>query len=196
MIRSILLFAFITLSVGANELRPIQAWEYEYISQVFPTAAFLKDSLISDSSDLTSGMPNMHLLQIFDATKSRVGFIREVYTSAGCTSTCSPLDFTLGFDHQGQYLAIFQRENMPLEKDFGADIFNRDDYKKLNSFLENTPPSYSLATIPNDLVDAVTDATKVEYVGDVVETAAMSCFKIYLYKEQSLTELINLIANE
>ena len=113
-----------------------------------------------------------------------LGYIREIATDVGCDSFCKPLDFTLAVDPKAAFLKLLVYE--PLTK-LGHAEFSEADYLKLHEILTTPPTSYQTILKPDDMVDALTGATKLELANDVVATAAYTSFRIHLYKQQTLT---------
>ena len=166
------------------EIRPIEDFNLSYYRMAFLDAYYFEALPIEDP--ISTPATNKELLKIYNDRYQFIGYIREVSTDVGCDSFCKPLDFTLAMDPKATFLKLLVYE--PLTK-LGHAEFSQADYLKLHEILTTPPTSYQTILQPDDMIDALTGATKLELVNDVVGTAAYTCFRIHLYKQQTLTSI-------
>lgn len=157
-----------------------------YMKAAFPRAALASRHKILDP--ITEGNVNNTYLRIYDALGIPQGYARDISTTTGCKSFCKPLNFTLCLNNDLSFAKILAWA--PLTK-LGHKEFTESDYAKLESLLIQNPKSLAYVKEPMDMVDGVTRATKPEYQGDVVPTAAFSTLRIYKYERQTQDYIAN-----
>ena len=183
-----LLFSFF----AEASYKRIRSWDLKYYKLPFETAKFQKVLSIDDPFTINS--PNNEVKQIFDANKKLLGHIREIFTDTGCGGECAPLFFTIAYNVDGTYRQYLVKEGEELYKGNDYEYFNKDDYLRLDSLLRNPPKSFKDIKEPKEMLsdwDGKTGATKLIYRSDVIETAALTCFRIYQYNKQTQIFLKN-----
>jgi len=183
-----LLFSFF----AEASYKKIRSWNLKYYKLAFEAAKFKKVLKIDDPFTINS--PNREVNQIFDANKKLLGHIREIFTDTGCGGECAPLFFTIAYNVDGTYRQYLVKEGEELYKGNDYEYFNKDDYLRLDSLLRNPPKSFKDIKEPKEMLsdwDGKTGATKLIYRSDVIETAALTCFRIYQYNKQTQIFLKN-----
>ena len=184
---------FASLQLLSN-LEEIPTYNLDFYHKAFPTAFFQKKVIVYDP--ITTDGINNHFLHIYDQTNKFLGTLRNVETTPGCNNFCAPLSFTLTYNDTGSFKKLIIRDFEPLMKEYGKVEFTQEDYDKINNSLTKDPESFKTANKPEDLVDAVSGATKQEYREDTVTTAALSHFRIYQYNKQTLQDIARENASE
>jgi len=179
MLKVIILILFPLFSSLA--LEPIsQAPIKQTLKLAFKKAAYMEAILIQDP--ISKSEENKTIYTVYSKDKKRLGLVRKIVTTTGCHSACRALLFVLVFDSAGKFISIIPVE--PLTKK-GHAPFTTEDYFKLDQILANVPVSFYLAKDPNELVDALSGATKKDFSTDVVPLAAYTSFRVHQYKEQT-----------
>lgn len=179
--RTLFLTLLLVSVCAISELKPISDYNMEYYREVFPEAALKEEVTMPDG--ISEEAINTTYLRIFNDAQEPLGFIREVYTTPGCSTLCKPLDFTLAISKTGEFEKLLVRE--PLTKKAHRK-FKTEDYEMLHNILLNPPESFENAATPSDLVDEVTRATKKAYKKDVVKGAALTCFRAHQYVQETV----------
>ncbi len=129
---------------------------------------------------------NTELLIAKNSAGKIIGFIREVTTSTGCNSECLPVIFTLYYNSAKTLVKL--KSTPGLTKKYHAR-FTDKDYQKLDLILALNPVVFKKVVHPTEMVDAISGATKKEFVNDVVKNAAYTSLRVNLYNQQTLDEL-------
>ena len=182
------LLAMIFVSFQAfSSFEQIPSHNMNFYHKSFPDAVFQQKVLVYDP--ITKDGVNNFFLKIFNKGNEFLGNIRDIETTPGCNNHCSPLSFTLAYQKDGSFKEMIIRDQEPLMKEYGSVDFTQEDYDRIDNSLKSEPESFKMATTPEDLVDGVSGATKLEYMEDVVKTAALSHYRIYQYNKQTLKDI-------
>ncbi|MBL6991082.1 MAG: hypothetical protein ISR65_14950 [Bacteriovoracaceae bacterium] len=131
---------------------------------------------------LTDAKNNNLLLKVYDKNKKHLGFIRNLNTTTGCNSLCLPLIFTLFFDSNAKFIKLLSTGTLTK---LGHEKFTEQDLAKLNFLLQVPPQSFLKIKQPIEVVDAITMATKKEFIKDVVPQAGLTSFRTFQYLQQT-----------
>ena len=188
-----ILISTILFSFGVEgAFKKIRSWDRKYYKEAFSGAKFQK--LLNIDDPYTANAPNNEVKQIFDQNKKHLGYIREIFTDTGCGGECAPLFFTVAYNPNGSYRQYIVKEGEELFKGNDYEFFNKEDYKRLDNLLKEPPVSFQNIKNPKEVLrdwDGKTGATKLIYKKDVIETAALTCFRIYQYNKQTQNFLKN-----
>lgn len=139
---------------------------------------------ITTISDPISDKPiNTTLSIIKDSNQKVLGYVREVTTTTGCDSACLPVIFTLIYNEKK--MLIHLKSKPGLTKKFHAR-FTTKDYEKLDLILALNPDIFKKVSHPTQMVDAISGATKSEFVDSVVKDAAYTSLRVNTYNQQTL----------
>lgn len=176
MLKLTFLLIFTSLTVNADDL--------SFYKTIFPTVFKVKKVQILDT---ISDNPINTTLQIaYSRDNKKLGFIREVDTTTGCDSACLPVVFTLFYNSKYDFLKL--KSKMGLTKKFHKPMTD-DDINRLHLLLGMNPAIFAKVKHPKDLTDAITGATKLEYVDSVVKDAAYSTLRINTYNQDTIKQL-------
>lgn len=129
---------------------------------------------------------NTTVLIIKDSKNKILGYVREVTTTTGCDSACLPVIFTLIYNEKKMLIQLKSKPG--LTKKFHAR-FTTKDYEKLDLILALNPEIFQKVSHPTQMVDAISGATKSEYVESVVKDAAYTSLRVNTYNQQTLAFL-------
>lgn len=152
--------------------------------KVFKSYKSFKEVVIPDT--ISEFKTNTKLLEAYDKSKVRIGFIREVTTSTGCNDGCLPVIFTLFYNQKGEFLRVLSREGLT-KKDH--EEFEDLDYLQLESILRKNPKVFKEVAHPTNMVDAITRATLKVYQPHIIARAAYTTLRVNLYNQQTLSFL-------
>lgn len=176
-------FSFIS-KVSSNE------GDLDFFKKFFKNLESTKKIKIDDP--VKNESTNLVLYEVFDKSSKSIGFIRDVSTSTGCNDGCLPVIFTLFYSKEGKLLGLRSKEG--LTKKY-HEPYNDQDYLNLQLILDRNPKSFIGVKHPSEMVDAITRATKKEYVGDVIEKSAYTTLRINLFNQHTLKFLKNYLSN-
>lgn len=155
-----------------------------FYQSVFPKATKLKKVSVVDT---ISDNPINTTIQIaYDKDGKKLGFIRDVDTTTGCDSACLPVVFTLFYNTNYEFLKL--KSKVGLTKKFHKPMTD-DDINRLHLLIGLNPAAFKKVKHPKDMTDALTGATKKEYVDAVVKDAAYSTLRINLYNQDTIRQL-------
>ncbi|MFG1493585.1 hypothetical protein [Halobacteriovorax sp. ZH4_bin.1] len=161
--------------------------EVNFYQSVFPKASKFKKVTVVDS---ISDNPINTAIQIaYDENGKKLGFIREVNTTTGCNSACLPVIFTLFYNTKYEFLKLKSKSG--LTKKFHRPMTD-DDINRLHLLIGLNPEVFKKVKHPTEMTDALTGATKPEFVDAVVKDAAYSTLRINLYNLDTIKQLKSL----
>ncbi|MFI5182838.1 MAG: TlpA family protein disulfide reductase [Vicinamibacteria bacterium] len=116
-------------------------------------------------------------VEVYGAGKDRLGYLRDftgpVTTGPACP--CHPLSVTFAFDASLRFLTLISEA--PLEK-YGHAPMTPEDMTRLIALAKDPPEALVKTAKAEDLVDAVTGATRTEYREVVVTQAALTTRRV------------------
>lgn len=174
------LFIFLSFSLAfANK--------FSFYQTSFPTMTKVKKVTVKDT---ISDDPINTTIQIaYDKEGKKLGFIREVTTTTGCNSACLPVIFTLFYNTKYEFLKLKSKPG--LTKKFHKPMTD-DDINRLHLLIGMDPQVFKKVKHPTEMTDALTGATKPEFVDAVVKDAAYSTLRINLYNLDTIKQLRDL----
>ncbi|WP_412470327.1 MULTISPECIES: hypothetical protein [unclassified Halobacteriovorax] len=155
--------------------------------EIFPSVEDLKKTSITDT--ISENPINTTIQIAYDKNGKKLGFIREVNTTTGCNSACLPVIFTLYYNTKYEFLKL--KSKAGLTKKFHKPM-TVDDINRLHLLIGINPEVFKKVKHPTDMTDALTGATKPEFVDAVVKEAAYSTLRINTYNQDTIRQLKSL----
>jgi len=148
-----------------------------FYRRAFPEARSFEVKRVPDDAVPFEDRGNDTFIEVRGARNERIGYLRDFTgpVTAGPACPCSPLSMTLAFDASLQFLTLISEA--PLEK-YGHAPMTADDTEHLIAFAKEPPESLLKTAKAEDLVDAVTGATRTEYRDIVVTQAALTTRRV------------------
>jgi len=179
-------FALTALVLGAGLASGAKAWSAEpevsraraaFYRRAFPKARSFQVKRVPEGAVPFEDRGNETFVEVYAAKNERIGYLRDftgpVTTGPACP--CHPLSLSLAFDASLHFLTLISEA--PLEK-YGHAPMTDEDIARLIG-LAKDPPEVLLKTAKaEDLVDAVTGATRTEYREVVVAQAALTTRRV------------------
>jgi thiol-disulfide isomerase/thioredoxin len=178
--------AFIAAALVSGESGNRAAWGAEpdvsdarasFYRKAFPEARSFQVKRVPEDAVPFEDRGNETYVEAYGAKKDVIGYLRDftgpVTTGPACP--CSPLALTLAFDASLRFVTIISEA--PLEK-YGHAPMTAEDMTRLIALAKNPPEALVKTTKAEDLVDAVTGATRTEYREVVVAQAALTTRRV------------------
>lgn len=151
----------------------------------------------NDSDDKTP----LNLIEVQNDKGQSVEFYADVESVICLEEVCKVVAVRLYWDNLGTYKNYELAKGETLEK-YEADVFDKNDYKKLNNILANENSPYKevrideILTVVDDAhleedVDAVSGATALILPDeDTVHGAALTCFTLWHWAHSEINQMI------
>lgn len=179
----ILLATFTFFSISQHALGLAKIEDYK---DTFKTASSL--TTISIPDPISDEPINTSIIILKDKKHNIVGYVRDITTTTGCNSECLPVIFTLFYNDKKMLLKL--KSKAGLTKKYHAR-FTSMDYQRLELILALNPKVFETVGHPTQMVDALSGATKAEYVDSVVKDAAYTSLRVNRYNQHTLNFLKN-----
>ncbi len=176
MLKIISLFLMTSTSIYGNDI--------SFYKSIFPKISKVKKIKVEDK--ISENPINTTIQVAFNKEGKKLGFIREVNTTTGCNSACLPVIFTLFYNTKYEFLKL--KSKTGLTKKLHRPM-TEDDINRLHLLLGINPPIFKTVKHPTDMTDALTGATKPQYVDAVVKEAAYSTLRINTYNQDTISQL-------
>jgi thiol-disulfide isomerase/thioredoxin len=148
-----------------------------FYRRAFPEAHSFQVKRVAEDAVPFEDRGNETFVEVYGAKKERIGYLRDftgpVTTGPACP--CHPLSLTLAFDVTVQFVTIISEA--PLEK-YGHAPMTAEDMTRLIAIAKKPSEALVKTAKAEDLVDAVTGATRTEYREVVVAQAALTTRRV------------------
>lgn len=168
----VLICLFFSLNASSSELA--------FYKGVFSLITKTKVLKIEDS--ISEFKTNTKLLEVFNKSGKRMGFIREVVTSTGCNDGCLPVIFTLFYNEKAQFLRVLSKPGLTKKN---HEEFSELDNIQLESIIRKNPSIFKEVGHPTEMVDGITRATLKRFSPYVIKKAAYTTLRVNLYNQQT-----------
>ncbi len=148
-----------------------------FYRRAFPEARSFQVKRVPEDAVPFEDRGNETFVEVHGAKDERIGYLRDFTgpVTAGPACPCHPLSLTLAFDASLHFLTLISEA--PLEK-YGHAPMTADDMARLIALAKEPPESLLKTAKAEDLVDAVTGATRTEYREVVVTQAALTTRRV------------------
>lgn len=180
----IIILTLFTLHPYAETKSDEHIKQFQEFKQVYMNA--LEFEVLTIDDPISDKPINTEIFKLFDSNKNVVGFVRDINTTTGCNSACLPVVFTLYFDSK---LNLIRLKSLPGLTKKNHVPFSDKDYERLNFILAINPEIFKTVNHPTEMVDAITGATKSEFVESVVKEAAYTSLRVNRYFQHTLNFL-------
>jgi thiol-disulfide isomerase/thioredoxin len=159
---------------GEPALSPTRAAFYR---KAFPTAVAFVPKRVADDLVPFEDRGNETYVEVMGPGGVLLGYLRDFSgpVTTGYACPCHPLALTLAYDASIKLTTILSEA--PLEK-YGHVAMTAEDMARLIALAKAPPEKLSRATRTEDMVDAVTGATRSDMRDAVVESAALSTRRV------------------
>ena len=157
--------------------KPEDNTRLKFYQQALPTATVLIAHEIPEMLQRKEDQPNTNYYEIFDAQKKLIGYVRDFMgpVSPKSNCPCNPLNISLVFTPDSQFKTLLSPA--PLQK-LNHENFNDREFALLLKIIRNPNEKLLATAVVEDVVDAVTGATKKELKDHVVPHAGLSTRRI------------------
>jgi thiol-disulfide isomerase/thioredoxin len=178
--------ALMAAALLAVEAAPRTAWSAEpevsdaraaFYKRALPEARSFQVKRVPEDAVPFEDRGNETYVEAYGVNKDRIGYLRDFTgpVTTGPVCPCSPLSLTLAFDASLQFVTILSEA--PLEK-YGHAPMTADDMTRLIALAKKPPEALVKTAKAEDLVDAVTGATRTEFREVVVAQAALTTRRV------------------
>ncbi|MFI5183156.1 MAG: redoxin family protein [Vicinamibacteria bacterium] len=173
-----LLAAASVAPAGARAAEPVVSESrVAFYRRAFPEGRSFEVKRVPEDSVPFEDRGNETFIEVHGAKDERIGYLRDFTgpVTVGPACPCHPLTVTLAFDASLHFLTLISEA--PLEK-YGHTPMTSEDMARLIALAKEPPESLLKTAKAEDLVDAVTGATRTEYRDVVVTQAALTTRRV------------------
>jgi thiol-disulfide isomerase/thioredoxin len=148
-----------------------------FYRRAFPEGRRFVVRRVPEDAVPTEDRGNETYVEVRDESDTLVGYLRDFSGPLSATPACPchPLSLTLAFDASLRFKTFISET--PLEK-YGHAPMTDEEMRRLVEIVRDPPPALLKAPRPEDMVDAVTGATRTEYKEMVVQRAALTTRRV------------------
>ena len=148
-----------------------------FYRRAFPEARRFVVRRVPEEAVPTEDRGNETYVEVRDESDTLVGYLRDFSGPLSATPACPchPLSVTLAFDASLRFRTLIAET--PLEK-YGHAPMTDEEMRRLVEIVRDPPPALLKAPRPEDVVDAITGATRTEYREMVVHQAALTTRRV------------------